>query len=194
MSDKPKLDGFLAPGEMLAAWPDLLDPNFMHSVLLMCRHSDQGAFGFVLNDPLDVGTETLLTSHEVFGSIEFPVFKGGPVDVATLQYVHRVPREIPGAQPINDELWLGGDFEALARFVAADPERAQGDVRLFLGYSGWGGGQLEAEVGEGSWIPVPADAGEVFDADARGAWRRVLSSLGDVGRGLAGMPPDPEWN
>ena len=190
----PELDAPLPPGWLVAAWPDLMDPNFMHGVVLMCRHTEQGAFGLVLNQPLDICTDTLLTSHPIFGQIEFPVYKGGPVDAATLQYVHRVPAEIPGSQAVSDELWMGGDFEALARFVERDPERAQDDVRLFLGYSGWSPGQLEAEVGEGSWIPAPPDVGEVFHPDAEGAWRRVLSGLGDVGRGLAGQPPDPEWN
>lgn len=193
-SDSPKLDGFLTPGALVAAWPDLMDPNFMHGVILMCRHSEVGAFGLVLNQPLELGTDTLLTSHPIFGRLNFPVYKGGPVEAGTMQYVHRVPHAIPGAQPVSDELWMGGDFEALARFVEKEPERAQDDVRLFLGYSGWGAGQLEAEVVEGSWIPAPPDVDEVFHPDAEGAWRRVLSSLGDVGRGLAGMPPDPEWN
>lgn len=184
----------IAPGWLLAAWPDLLDPHFMHSVILMCRHEESGAFGLVLNDPLDVDTTELLSSHEVFGKIGLPVFRGGPVDVDTLQFVHRLPGEIPGAQPISDELWMGGDFEALARFVQRNPERALGEVRLFLGYSGWGVDQLEDELVGGSWVPAPPDVDEVFAKDPSGAWKRVLRSLGDVGRGLAEMPPDPEWN
>lgn len=192
--DKPKLDECLAPGWMLAAWPDLMDENFMHRVLLMCRHTSHGAFGLILNHPMEAGTDTLLSSHPILGKLNFPIFKGGPVDAGTLQYVHRVPGDIPGAQQVSDDLWMGGDFEALARFIERRPEEAQGFVRLFLGYAGWSGGQLEAEVAEGSWIPAPPDADEVFHADPEGAWRRVLCSLGDVGRGLAGLPPDPEWN
>jgi len=179
---------------MLAAWPDLMDPNFMHSVILICRHSDEGAFGFVLNDPLEIDTKTLLAAHSVFGRIALPVFKGGPVDADTLQFVHRLPHEIPGAQEVSDELWIGGDFEALARFVERNPERALGEVRLLLGYSGWGAGQLDEELVGGSWVPAPPDADEVFARDPTRAWKRVLSSLGELGRGLAEMPPDPEWN
>jgi len=185
---------FIQPGWLLAAWPDLMDPNFRHRVILICRHTEAGAFGLVLNDPLKVGTTLLLSGHPVFGKIELPVFRGGPVDVATLQYVHRLPDELPGAQQVSDELFIGGDFEALARLVERHPERALGEVRLFLGYSGWGAGQLEEELASGSWVPAPPDADEVFHAHPEGAWKRVLRSLGGVGRGLAEMPPDPTWN
>ncbi len=184
----------IEPGSLLLAWPDLVDPNFMHRVILMCRHSDQGAFGLVLNDPLEVGTETLLASHSVLGTVEFPIFRGGPVDVGTLQYLHRVPEAIPEAQQVTDELWIGGDFDALASFIARDTERALGEVRLFLGYSGWGAGQLEGELTGGSWVPAAADTGEVFSSDPDGAWKRILRGLGDVGRDLSNQPPDPHWN
>ncbi len=184
----------ILPGWLLAAWPDLMDPNFMHRVILICRHTEAGAFGLVLNDPLEVGTTTLLAGHEVFGKIDLPVFRGGPVDVATLQYVHRLPNELPGAQQVSEDLWIGGDFEALSRLVERNPERALGEVRLFLGYSGWGVDQLEDELQGGSWVPAPPSSDEVFHPDPQGAWKRVLRSLGDVGRGLAEMPPDPTWN
>jgi putative transcriptional regulator len=185
---------FIPPGWLLAAWPDLLDPNFMHSVILVCRHTEDGAFGLVLNDPLETDTTDLLADHPVFGRTALPVFRGGPVDTDTLQFVHRLPHELPGAQEISDELWMGGDFEALGRFVERHPERALGELRFFVGYSGWGVGQLEEELAGGSWVPAPPDTDEVFAPEPAGAWKRVLRGLGDVGRGLAEMPPDPEWN
>ncbi|MDF1800881.1 MAG: YqgE/AlgH family protein [Planctomycetota bacterium] len=190
MADAYRIDA----GGFLCAWPDLVDPNFFHRVLLMCQHGDEGAFGLIVNEPLEVTTRELLTSHPVFGSLDFPVFRGGPVDVTTLQYLHRIPAELPGAEPVGEDVWLGGDFEALARYVARAPERALGEVRLFLGYSGWGAGQLEAELRTGSWVPATCGVDEVFSNDPEGAWQRVLRSLGDVGEGLSSMPPGPDWN
>lgn len=188
---KPEL---IPPGWLLAAWPDLTDPDFMHSVILNCRHTRQGAFGFVLNHPLGIDTTKLLQAHSVFGRIGLPIFRGGPVDPDTLQFVHRLPHELPGAQEVSDQLWMGGDFDALARFTERHPKRALNEVRLFLGYSGWDEGQLDQELTEGSWIPAAPDLAEVFSPDSKGAWKRVLKSLGELGQSLAKLPPDPEWN
>jgi len=181
-------------GGLLCAWPDLVDPNFFRRVLVVCQHSDEGAYGLVLNDPLEATTKDLMPSHPILGSLEFPVFRGGPVDPGTLQYLHRIPRELPGAVSITDEVWMGGDFDALTRFIEKAPERALGEVRLFLGYSGWGEGQLEEELRGGSWVPATCGPEEVFSDDPEGAWQRVLRGLGEVGEGLADLPPDPEWN
>ena len=97
------------PGGFLCAWPDLVDPNFFHRVLFLCQHTDAGAYGLVLNDPLPVTTRDLMPSHPILGRLDFPVFKGGPVDEGTLQYLHRIPRELPGAVQITDEVWIGGE-------------------------------------------------------------------------------------
>ena len=120
----------IPPGGFLAAWPDLVDPNFFHRVLVVCQHGDAGAYGLVVNDPLEQTTRDLMPSHPIFGSLDFPVFRGGPVQTSTLQYLHRIPRELPGAAPVTDEVWIGGDFDALARFVHGHPLRNQRNRRV----------------------------------------------------------------
>ncbi len=194
MADPLPSPDFVDPGTLLCAWPDLQDPNFMHGVIVICEHSRHGAFGLVLNDPLDVGTETLLVNHKLLGQVEFPIYRGGPVEVGGLQFLHAVPEHIPGGHCIADGLWIGGDFDALARYVSANPEVAAGNVRLFVGYSGWGAGQLEQELQTGSWVPAAASVDEVFHPEPSTAWRRILQSLGAIGRELAEQPPDPRWN
>ncbi|MDE0896181.1 MAG: YqgE/AlgH family protein [Planctomycetota bacterium] len=194
MTSETKDIEFVEPGTFLCAWPDLRDPNFAHSVIAMCEHSRHGAFGLVVNDPLEVGTETLLEKHDLLGSIEFPVYRGGPVDVGSLQFLHRVPKQIPGGHLIAGDLWIGGDFEALAKYIHSAPEVAMGNVRLFVGYSGWGAGQLEVELETGSWVPAGGAHDEVFASDPQGAWKRVLHGLGDIGRELASQPPDSRAN
>ena len=185
---------FIEPGSFLCAWPDLQDPNFMHRVIAMCEHSRHGAFGLVLNDPLDVGTETLLTNHKLLGQIEFPIYRGGPVEVQGLQFLHRVPEAVPGGHCITEDLWIGGDFNALAEFIHKDPKAALDKVRLFIGYSGWGAGQLEAELESGSWVPAAVSIDEVFASESSTAWKRVLQSLGQIGKELSEQPPDPRVN
>ncbi len=144
-----------APGSLIAAAPDLLDPNFMHSVVLICQHSDQGAYGVVTNRPTRFKVKDLLPDHASLGQSKFPVFLGGPVDHTTLQFLHVVPEAIPGGLSIDGKLWLGGELDALGEYLVKNPRVAARKLRLFLGYSGWSAGQLDIELGTGSWLPAP---------------------------------------
>jgi putative transcriptional regulator len=182
------------PGSVLAAAPDMLDPNFMHAVVLMCRHSEEGAFGFVINRPASVTLDVLAPSHPLLKHRRFPIFTGGPVGLDTLQFLHRAGNEIPGGAEIETGLWLGGEIDALAAYLEANPETAPKNVRLLVGYSGWGAGQLEGELASGSWLPAPLETDWVFGGDGQTTWRSVLKSLGGRASGLADLPPDPSWN
>lgn len=181
-------------GTLLAAFPDMLDPNFMHSVVLICQHTEQGAYGVVTNRSTKYVVKDLLPEHPILGRSKFPVFLGGPVDHDTLQFVHVVPERIPGGLPIDGKLWLGGDLEALAEYVARSPRAARRRVRLFLGYSGWGAGQLDQELVGGSWIPAPPATGAIFGEAGEATWRRVVRSIGSEGSALEQQPPDVSWN
>jgi putative transcriptional regulator len=144
-------------GTLLAAFPDMLDPNFMHSVVLICQHSEQGAYGVVTNRATKLAVKTLLPDHALLGKSEFPVFLGGPVDHTTLQFLHLVPEDVPGGLSIDGKLWLGGDLDALGEYLAKHPRIARRKVRMFLGYAGWSAGQLDTELGTGSRRRRPGD-------------------------------------
>jgi putative transcriptional regulator len=180
-------------GTLLAAWPDMLDPNFMHRVVLVCQHDADGAYGLVTNRRTELTLQELMPDHELLGSSSFAVHLGGPVDHSTLQFLHVLPDRIPGGICLDGTLWLGGELDALARVVTED-EAAAGSVRVFLGYSGWGAGQLDVELGTGSWIPAPSSKEAVFGEDGEPTWRRVVRSIGAAGRDLENLPPDVSWN
>ena len=180
-------------GTLLAAWPDMLDPNFMHTVVLACQHDGEGAYGLVLNRPTPHMVRDLLPEHPLLGRCELPVHSGGPVDASALQFVHRVQDRVPGGLPLSGALVLGGDLDALGRYLIEEPEAALENVRFYLGYSGWGAGQLEGELITGSWLPAACDAAAVFGADEAETWRRVVRSAGP-GTGLENLPPDASWN
>lgn len=171
----------------------MLDPHFMHSVVLMCQHTPEGAYGLTLNRPADMTAGELMPDHPLMGSNDFPVHNGGPVGLDTLQFLHRSPEEIPGGVALVDDLHLGGDLESMIAFLCGDPQ-ATVSIRLLVGYSGWGEGQLEAELETGSWIPAKLEADWIFQLEGEALWRRVLRSLGQEGQDLAGIPPDPSWN
>jgi putative transcriptional regulator len=182
------------PGSLIAAAPDMLDPNFMHTVVLMCRHAEDGAYGLVLNRPAAVTLDVLAPAHPLLKQQRFPVFAGGPVGLDTLQFLHRAGERIPGGVEIGEGLFLGGDIDALAEYLAKEKSRARRKVRLLVGYSGWGAGQLESELASGSWLPAPLKRPWVFEADPGNLWRDVVRSLGGGAAGLVDLPPDPSWN
>jgi putative transcriptional regulator len=182
------------PGTLLAAWPNLEDPNFRRAVVLMCHHNQEGAYGLVVNRAAPLTVSDLLPEHPTLSAARFPVHVGGPVEPRALQFVHTEPDAIPGGISLDGRLWLGGDLDALGDLIATQPERAGGGVRLFLGYAGWAAHQLEGELDGRSWLPAPLALDAVFGRPDEDTWRRVVRSVGDVGEGLLNEPPDPSWN
>ena len=101
---------------------------------------------------------------------------------------------LPGGAALTDELWIGAELDALGEYISADPERALRHVRLFIGYSGWAAGQLEAELAMGSWVPAPFDCPVVFEDGVFSTWKRVVRSVGKDGIELGSLPPDVNLN
>lgn len=191
----------VAMGTLLASAPDLRDPNFMHSLSIMCEHSDTGAYALVLNKRSSLTIDRLLPDHPILGQLKTSVQWGGPVENDTLQILHRFPEEIPGGVEICSGLVLGGDLDAIAAMLASDPAPSvQQGVRFVLGCAGWGPCQLEAEIDSGSWIPLAYKPEFVFGPDnetqpgQEEQWQAALRSLGSQGAELANMPPDIGWN
>lgn len=181
-------------GRILLSVPQMLDPNFMHTVVFVCDHNDEGALGMVVNQAAPYSLEELVPDHENLAGIKFPVHLGGPVAHDTMQFLHRVPDAIPDGRPIAQGICLGGDVAALARHLRYGGE-AHMEVRLFMGYSGWAAGQLEAELLTGSWVVADMNQDVVFGSpDQEQTWRKVMRGLGQEGRRLSQLPPDVSWN
>lgn len=191
----------VASGTLLASAPDLLDPNFMHTVSVICEHTPRGAYGLVLNKRSTLTVDRLLPEHPILGQMAFPVSWGGPVENDTLQIVHRFGDRVPGSFELALGLYLGGELDRVAELLAEDDSPAvQDGVRFILGCAGWGAGQLDGELAGGSWVPLALDTELVFGMD-RGrpedqeeTWQRALRSLGREGADLASLPPDIGWN
>ena len=168
----------LAPG-LLLAMPQLSDPNFSRAVVLMIEHSPQGSFGLVVNHPSPIKASELLDSLEMSwrGEDSAVVWAGGPVSPSTGWVLHE---PMPVAQPgqgtiaITSSISLSTSPDRL-RTIASQPPR---NIRLLLGYSGWGPGQLEAEMARGAWLHATADPELVFDTPADDMWDRAMKSLG----------------
>ncbi|AIY16733.1 YqgE/AlgH family protein [Pimelobacter simplex] len=182
----------LAPGQLLLAAPELLDPNFADTVVLLLDVNDDGALGVVLNRP------TALPVAEVLGEwgdvVEEPelLFQGGPVSTdGALAVALAAPggEQAAGFQPLWDRIGLL-DLDTPRELVEGTVDR----LRIFAGYAGWGAGQLQAEIAEGSWYVVPGHVEDVFLGDTRDLRRQVLRRQpGDLAL-HATRPSDPELN
>jgi putative transcriptional regulator len=186
---------FVAQGTLLAASPDMLDPNFMHSVVLICQHTAEGAYGLVVNRPSGHKTAEVLADHPLWSIADAELFFGGPVSLNQLQLLHKLgDTPVPGGMAILPDVYVGGDLDRAAQWWLDVPASAHAGLRLVVGYSGWGAGQLESELVRGSWIPAPGSSELIFMEEPKHIWRAVLRSLGKDAEGLEDLPPDPQWN
>lgn len=188
------MDLHVHSGTLLASAPSLADPNFMHTVVLMIQHSDEGAYGLVVNKKSAFAIGELLPDHPLLGGSTFPVHWGGPVGGDTLQILHRAPEILPGGMELGEGLFLGAELDAVGRFVVAEPDAAARQLRFLLGYSGWGERQLDQELVTESWLPAATKGDLVFEAEQESTWRRVVQSVGGEARGFEDLPPDVSWN
>jgi putative transcriptional regulator len=169
----------LAPG-LLLAMPQLADPNFSRAVILMIEHGDAGSFGLVINHPSPIRAAELLDSLEMswHGADSAVVWAGGPVQPSTGWVLHE-PTEVArpgvgGTIAITSSISLSTSPERL-RAIASEPPR---HIRLLLGYSGWGPGQLATEMARGAWLHTSVDPGLVFETPADEIWDTAIRSLG----------------
>ncbi|HSN62242.1 MAG TPA: YqgE/AlgH family protein [Ferruginibacter sp.] len=180
-----------APGILLIAEPFLKDPSFMRSVVLLCRHEEEeGSFGFVLNNLYHQKLDELIPALAGF---DLPVFKGGPVQMDTLHYIHQYPELLPESLKLTEGIYWGGDFEIL-KTLMLDGLIDPGKIRFFLGYSGWGEGQLADEMQEKSWLTVSANRAIVFDTAQEDIWKLSLIQLGGQYERMIHYPTDPQLN
>lgn len=177
-------------GLLLISPPMVKDPNFKRSVVLLCEHTPDGSFGLILNRPLGVQLAEVL---ELLGNGEHPLLQGGPVQTDTLHFLHTCGEDIPGNVPIADGIFWGGEFDVMKVFLRTG-EISPRHARFYLGYAGWGPGQLDREIDEGGWILAPANEGAVFWTDPADLWRTVLRGMGSEYAMLANFPEDPRLN
>jgi putative transcriptional regulator len=168
----------LAPG-LLLAMPQLADPNFSRAVVLMIEHSDQGSFGLVINHPSPIKATELLDSLEMHwrGEDSAVVWAGGPVSPSTGWVLHEpvgIAQPGQGTIEITSTISLSTSPDRL-RAISLQPPR---NIRLLLGYSGWGPGQLAQEMARGAWLHTSADPRLVFETPPDEIWDRAMKSLG----------------
>jgi putative transcriptional regulator len=180
----------ILPGTLLISDPFLKDPNFLRTVILLCEHQTEGSFGFVLNKEYN---QTLGELINDLADFDFTVYYGGPVQVDTLHFLHQRPELIEGSFPITDGIYWGGNFEQVIRLLKEE-RLNKNDIRFFIGYSGWGQGQLAMELKEKSWITGNATHDLVFHTATDMIWKEALKDLGGEYAMMVNYPIDPQLN
>jgi putative transcriptional regulator len=180
----------LQPGMLLLAEPFLEDPSFHRSVILLCEHTTAHSFGLVLNNKQEIVFDSFV-DEKVLEDV--PLFSGGPVDPTIMQFVHRRPDLIPDGVLIGPGIYWSGSFEVAIDKVVAG-EIGFDEIKFFIGYSGWGAGQLEREVRSNAWILHPGNDKLVFDESHERLWRKIMYAKGGDFRVLSTYPDDPNLN
>ncbi len=179
-------------GQFLLAAPQLLDPNFVRTVVFLVEHNDNGALGLVINRPTGKTVKELWQQvGEAPCESEQPVHLGGPVS-GPLMSLHTA--DSLGEMEIIEGLYFAAKKQNLDELV-----RREVDFKLFVGHAGWGPGQLEGEIEQGAWRAVPAKVEDVFDA-GDDLWQRLMQrTIAGIlpemlGIKLKHVPPDPSLN
>lgn len=182
----------VAPGMLLVATPALLDPHFVDTVVLLLDVDESGALGVVLNRPSPVPVAEVLAGWSDVVAEPEVLFRGGPVstDGALGVGLLRAEEDVPvGFREVAGRLGLV-DLDTPVELVDGSLD----GMRIFAGYAGWGAGQLDAEITEGSWYVVAGQEPDVFRLDPTDLWRDVLRRQPGQLAWHSTRPADPDLN
>jgi len=178
-------------GNILIAEPTILnDKSFNRSVIFLTEHNNEGSVGFILNKPSGYTIDELLPDIQC----KHKVYKGGPVSIDNLYFIHRVPELIPNSIHIKDDIFWAGDFNCVRELLENDGIPLD-KIRFFLGYTGWSSNQLVSEMEQSnSWIVKNNDYSNILSVAPNSFWRDELIKSGGNYQIWANAPEDPNMN
>jgi putative transcriptional regulator len=163
---------------------------FQRTVILICQHDAEGAFGLVLNRATGAKVGEMVVADLPDPIKEYPLFIGGPVQPAALSFLHS--ESFVADANVLPNLNLGHSIDALMEL--GESLSATRRIRMFAGYAGWSPGQLEDEIKSEAWLTYPATLDLVFDTQPEKLWSSILNQMGWKYRLLARMPEDLSVN
>ena len=180
----------IAPGFLISA-PTMVDPNFAHTVVLMAEHNENGAIGFIVNRRAPVNLRSLLegVDEELAEALpdhmaEDAVYIGGPVQRHVAWVIYEIQSEDPPDESsliVSEKIAIGASLTLLKELTTGE---RSGRFCVVLGYSGWGGEQLENEITSGSWLPLAFSERFVFEVSAGARWEEAIRELGLIPGGF----------
>lgn len=165
----------------LIAAPNMKDPTFAQTVVYICEHTKSGAMGLVINRPIHLSVESLLTRIGIENKNpalkDVYLFDGGPVQVERGFVLHSANKKYHSTMTVTDQISLSTSRDILEEIGSAQADAPE-HFLLSLGYSGWSEGQLEAELSVSGWLVAPADDSIIFDTLVEERYEKALSLLG----------------
>jgi putative transcriptional regulator len=177
-------------GQLLLDSGQLQGSFFQRTVVLICQHDGEGAFGLVLNRGTGTNAGDVIVADLPEALKSYPLYLGGPVQPSALSFL-LTDSFIPDANVLPN-LSLSHSLDTLIE-VGESFSKTQ-KVRLFAGYAGWSPGQLEDELKRNAWVTHPASLELVFDAKPEELWQKILREKGWKYRLLSQMPEDLSLN
>ena len=184
------MDALYLRGQLLLDSGQLRGSFFQRTVVLICQHNAEGAFGLVLNRTTGSNVGDMIVADLPERLKTFPLYLGGPVQPSALSFLHS-DAFVPDANVIPN-LNLGHTLDSLVEI--GESFSASQKIRLFAGYAGWSAGQLEDEMRRKAWLTHPASLELVFDTDPSQLWQKILRQKGWKYKLLAQMPEDLSLN
>jgi len=166
----------LAPA-LLLSMPQLVDPNFARTVVLLCEHATEGAFGLIVNRPSDVSAaEAVQMEPPVDHPNDLPLLIGGPVEPQRGWILTASTPDGVDARELGSGLYLSASPVLLRRAITVHPGPRR--THVFAGYAGWGPGQLDQELEDSAWLIMPVELDLIFDVPPSAAWETAIRRLG----------------
>tara|TARA_R110001592_G_C13188161_1_gene751937 strand:+ start:1859 stop:2440 length:582 start_codon:yes stop_codon:yes gene_type:complete len=166
--------------QFLIAMPQMLDPNFSGTLTYICEHNEEGAMGIIINRPIKIGLNDILRQLDMPKSEKsHPIYWGGPVQEDTGFIIHTACAESEihweSSMEVGKGIYLTSSKDIMK---AISEDRGPEKFIIALGYAGWGGGQLEQELAENTWLCSPENAELLFDVDVSKKRKFAINSLG----------------
>ena len=180
-------------GSLLIANPVLPDPNFSRTVILLCDHDEQGSFGLVINRSTKLKAPDLFLNINILKSYNEKIYLGGPVSQSMVFFLCRSPSAAGKLDEVCSGVYLGSNLQTLESLYVS-LENPEQDIRFYLGYSGWSGGQLAEEMEQNSWLVQKANEQFIFLDSESLIWPQAVNSLGEKYQYLTKSPVNPQWN
>lgn len=181
----------LEKGKLLIAEPFLDEDYFRRAIIFLCENNNEGSFGFVINNFINIKLSDL---DETFPDIETKISLGGPMEINSLYFLHKMGDKIQNSALVENGIYIGGDFQELTNLIKED-NSLMDEVRFFIGYSGWATDQLENEVKNNTWVVSEKNAKNIlFESQAKQSWKRYLHELGGKYKIISTFPLDPNNN
>jgi len=180
-------------GSLLIANPVLPDPNFSRTVILLCDHDEQGSFGLVVNRSTQLKAPDLFLNINILKSYNEKIYLGGPVSQSMVFFLCRSSSAAGKLDEVCSGVYLGSNLETLESLYSS-LENPEQDIRFYLGYSGWSGGQLAEEMEQNSWLVQRANEQFIFLDSESLIWPKAVNSLGKKYQYLTKAPVNPQWN